>query len=76
MSKPWSYIKAGQRRGPLGAQPLKELTATGALAPSDLVWRAGMAAWTKAGLIKGLGFDPASRSTTGTRSSPRPPPRR
>jgi hypothetical protein len=27
MSKPWSYIKAGQRRGPLGAQPLKELSA-------------------------------------------------
>jgi antitoxin component YwqK of YwqJK toxin-antitoxin module len=43
-----------QRFGPVSGQQLKELAATGQLAPADLVWKEGMAQWLPASRINGL----------------------
>jgi hypothetical protein len=56
MASEWYYTKSGQQQGPLGGGELKRLAAAGELAPSDLVWREGMADWKPAGDIKGLLF--------------------
>ena len=47
MAEQWYYSKGGQQHGPINAEGLKQLAATGQLQPSDLVWREGMAAWRR-----------------------------
>ena len=47
MAEQWYYAKGGQQHGPINAEGLKQLAATGRLQPSDLVWREGMPAWRK-----------------------------
>lgn len=37
----WYYAQHGQRRGPVSSSDLKNLAQSGALAPTDLVWREG-----------------------------------
>lgn len=41
----WFYVLNGQRTGPVGADELQRLAATGAISAETLVWREGMADW-------------------------------
>jgi hypothetical protein len=63
MAPEWYYAQQGQQRGPVDGGQLKKLAAAGTLAPTDLVWREGMADWKPASEIKGLLF-PAQPSQT------------
>jgi DNA-directed RNA polymerase subunit RPC12/RpoP len=50
----WMYYVGGQQLGPVTSAQLKQLAATGRLAPSDRVWREGMTKWVPASMVKGL----------------------
>ena len=54
MSSAWHYSVSGNRTGPVSSDRLRELAASGALGPDDLVWREGMADWRPARALKGL----------------------
>ncbi len=64
----WYYVKDGQQRGPVSAEQLTQLTASGQLLPRDLVWEEGMAQWVEVRTIRGL--VPAQA----TQTPPFPPP--
>ena len=44
----WYIARDGSRVGPYSHQQLIELVGSGELKPDDLVWKAGLASWTKA----------------------------
>lgn len=67
MADQWHYSKNNQQHGPVIAARLKELAASGELAPTDLVWKEGMSDWKPAKSIKGL-------FSGQTAVSPPPPP--
>jgi len=71
MSAEWYYTKDGQKYGPLSAAELKELARSGQLAPTDMVWKAGMAEWKVASSVKGL--LPASAPASPLPASPASP---
>jgi len=50
----WYYGKAGQQQGPVSAEKLKELMASGQLNVTDLVWKEGMGEWKPYQEISGL----------------------
>lgn len=50
----WHYAKNGQQFGPINTTQLKQLAAEGQLAPTDMIWKEGMAEWAPAGSVKGL----------------------
>jgi hypothetical protein len=54
MASHWFYKRQGTKFGPVTTQQLKALAASAHIAPSDLVWKEGMADWTKASRLKGL----------------------
>lgn len=54
MAAEWYYAKGKQKHGPLSEAQLQELTASGELLPSDMVWKQGMKAWVKAGSLTGF----------------------
>jgi hypothetical protein len=55
MSAEWYLARGGQQRvGPLTAQQLKQMAASGQITANDLVWKDGMAQWEPATRIKGL----------------------
>lgn len=54
MAAEWHYSKAGKQHGPVSAADLKALVKSGELAPTDLIWKEGLAEWKTAGSIKGL----------------------
>ena len=62
MATEWYYAIDGDRRGPVSSSELKQLAATGAITPDDLVWRDGMPEWPPARKVKGLTFGPAGRA--------------
>ena len=45
----WYYAKNNQQLGPVSLQEIRNLASTGALQPTDLVWKEGMADWIEAG---------------------------
>jgi uncharacterized membrane protein len=47
----WSYVKDGQKQGPVEAEQLKQLIATKTLPPTTLVWKSGMANWVAASTL-------------------------
>ncbi|MGC4013040.1 MAG: DUF4339 domain-containing protein [Luteolibacter sp.] len=51
---PWYYAQSGQQKGPVPWEALRELAASGLLAPTDMVWTASMAEWKPAGTVEGL----------------------
>ena len=59
MATRWYYGKDGVKHGPLSAAQIKKLADSGDLAPSDLVWKEGMARWVEASTVPGL-FAPAA----------------
>jgi hypothetical protein len=54
MESQWYYSKAGQQFGPITAEQLKRMATTRELAPTDLVWKDGMANWVAASTVQGL----------------------
>ena len=56
----WFYTKNEQQHGPVPIEQLNQLAATGALSPSDLVWKDGMPAWLPASQIPGLAVKSSS----------------
>ena len=50
----WFFSNAGQQRGPVSAEQLKQLAGEGRLLPGDLVWKDGMAQWAEAKNIEWL----------------------
>lgn len=54
MADTWFVGRAGERSGPFTAQTLRDMAASGRLAPTDLVWQEGMANWVAAAAIRGL----------------------
>ena len=50
----WFFSNAGQQRGPVSAEQLKQLAGEGRLLPSDLVWKDGMGQWAEAKNIEWL----------------------
>jgi hypothetical protein len=50
----WYYAKNDQQLGPVSPAELKQLAATRALLPEDLIWREGMESWAPATKVKGL----------------------
>ena len=54
MADQWYYSENGQRKGPVSEVDLKRLAASGALKPTDKVWKKGMASWAAASEIEGL----------------------
>jgi hypothetical protein len=51
MADQWYYGKDGQQQGPVDEATIKSLLASGQLAPSDLVWKEGMANWAAASTL-------------------------
>lgn len=47
----WYYAKDGQQAGPVGADEIRNLKASGALSDSDLVWNESMTEWTPLGSV-------------------------
>ncbi|MGD0283957.1 MAG: DUF4339 domain-containing protein, partial [Dissulfurispiraceae bacterium] len=54
MSEQWYYTKNDEKHGPVTAERMKELAASGQLHPSDRIWKEGMKEWAKAGVVRGL----------------------
>jgi hypothetical protein len=50
----WYYSRNGQSVGPIPLAQLKQLTASGDVAPEDPVWHPSLAAWTAARRVPGL----------------------
>jgi hypothetical protein len=50
----WHYSKNNQQQGPVSAEQLKQMAASGQLQPTDLVWKQGMSQWSEAHRMKGL----------------------
>jgi len=51
----WYYTRGGQQAGPVSADQLRQMAATGQVAPNELVWREGMANWQPIGSVPDLG---------------------
>ena len=54
MADAWFVGKGSERSGPFSAAVLRDMAAGGRLAPTDLVWQEGMAAWAPATSVPGL----------------------
>lgn len=54
MAEQWFVGKGGARSGPFSWELLREMAAGGRLAPTDLVWREGMAGWVPASSVAQL----------------------
>jgi hypothetical protein len=60
MSEQWYYAKHGQQLGPVAADVIRQMAATGQLSPADLVWKDGMPEWTPARSVPGLFAAPSA----------------
>jgi len=58
MSETWNYIQNGIVQGPVEEEVLKGLLETGQLGWEDLVWKQGLAEWTKVSQFPELGTPP------------------
>ena len=66
----WHYAKHGKQEGPVDTATLQSKLQTGEVAPTDLVWKEGMAEWKPAGEVPELTVAPSAP----VRSSPVVPP--
>lgn len=54
MAGQWFVGSGGARSGPFTEEQMRQLAASGRLAPTDLVWREGMAGWQRASSLAQL----------------------
>lgn len=75
MTEQWHYASGSKTTGPVSSHELKRLTAAGVIAPTDLVWKDGMAQWVEARTVRGL-FSDAAEAAAPARAAdpPRTPP--
>jgi hypothetical protein len=74
MSVSWHYIQNGSTHGPIPEEQLRELIASGALLPSDQVWREGMGGWNSIQAIPELfALAPQGRPPLQIELQPQPP---
>jgi uncharacterized RDD family membrane protein YckC len=69
MADEWFYTQNNQSQGPVSADVLRSMIASGTLSAQDLVWRNGMPNWSPAGIVPELGIAAAPQT-----SSPYAPP--
>jgi uncharacterized RDD family membrane protein YckC len=60
----WYFVKDGERTGPVERAELDARIATGEVDGATLVWRVGLAAWTRASLVDELAVPPPLPSAT------------
>lgn len=65
MADEWHYGRDGNQQGPVSTSDLKRLVESGAVKPSDVVWREGMEDWQPVSSVE---------SISGTTSASTPPP--
>ena len=70
MNEPWYYEQHGTPHGPLAGEQLQQLLLKGAIGPTTLVWREGLAEWMTA---EAAGFA-AAPARPGPPPLPVPPP--
>ena len=58
----WYYAKHGKQEGPVDEATLKGKVQSGEVAPTDLVWKEGMAEWKPAGGVPELAAAPVAPS--------------
>lgn len=51
MGEEWSYVRGGQKLGPVSLETLKQMVSDGTLGREDLVWRPGMENWVSAASV-------------------------
>ena len=73
MSELWFYGQNGTQRGPVEADALRALVASGQLQPTDLVWREGMSDWVPAHTVPEI-FPAAGVAHPADVPPPPPPP--
>lgn len=54
MTAEWHVSIDGSQSGPLTAQQIRSLAASGQLKPTDHIWKDGMSEWVSASSVKGL----------------------
>jgi hypothetical protein len=54
MAEAWFYGQNNQQHGPVSAERLRQLTGTGQVQPTDLVWKEGLADWVEARTVPEL----------------------
>lgn len=72
MATEWYYSKDEQRFGPVSVKELRELTSSGDIEPSDLVWKEGMSDWIPVRNIEALHGQSSGGKKTGTVSHSAP----
>jgi hypothetical protein len=56
----WYYTRGGQQAGPVSPEQLRQMAAVGQVAPTELVWREGMANWQPLASVPEFGAAPAA----------------
>lgn len=59
----WYYAKHGKQEGPVDLVTIQGKLQSGEIAPTDLVWKEGMAEWTAAGQVPELQVAPQAQQT-------------
>lgn len=54
MASEWYYTNGDSKKGPISSKELKSLVSSGEVRGETLVWKEGLAAWTRARNLKGL----------------------
>ncbi|MDE0825769.1 MAG: GYF domain-containing protein [Akkermansiaceae bacterium] len=64
----WYYAKHGKQEGPVDLATLQAKVTSGEIAPTDLIWREGMAEWSPAGEVSEVssGSDQAAATPAST----------
>ncbi len=75
MSDQWHYMRGGNQGGPVSAAEIRNMAASGRLAPTDLLWNDGMTDWTPLERIPGFmgGATAASAATPYASPATTPP---
>ncbi|MDA0768518.1 MAG: GYF domain-containing protein [Verrucomicrobia bacterium] len=71
----WYYAKHGKQEGPVDLATLQGKFQSGELAPTDLVWREGMAEWTAVGSVAEVSAVPgaaAGEAAVASSAAPNP----
>jgi hypothetical protein len=71
MPDQWFYSRQGAQRGPVPMATLRQMLAGGQVLWSEMVWTAGMPAWSSASSVSAL--RPTAATSPGSRPPPLPP---
>jgi hypothetical protein len=69
----WYYAKHGKQEGPVDLATLQEKVTSGEIAPTDLIWREGMAEWSPAGEVSEVASGASSQPAVASATTATPP---